>query len=159
METRIQNFGQCSIPSPANYEYYTSDSSRLIFKTVFQSEEDWNSYVKGNPDFFEQAGPREKIYFSPKEVTAGIVTCGGLCPGINDVIRGIVMELYYRYGVSRILGFPYGYQGLVKNIPTNRSNSRLKKWRILRMKVGLCSLRPEEINLRSKWWIVSAFTE
>ncbi|ABJ77489.1 ATP-dependent 6-phosphofructokinase [Leptospira borgpetersenii] len=114
METRIQNFGQCSISSPANYEYYTSDSSRLIFKTVFQSEEDWNSYVKGNPDFFEQAGPREKIYFSPKEVTAGIVTCGGLCPGINDVIRGIVMELYYRYGVSRILGFPYGYQGLVK---------------------------------------------
>ncbi|WP_061217997.1 ATP-dependent 6-phosphofructokinase [Leptospira weilii] len=114
METRIRNFGECLIPSPANYEYYTSDSSRLIFKTVFQSEEDWNSYIKGSPDFFEQAGPREKIYFPPKEVTAGIVTCGGLCPGINDVIRGIVMELYYRYGVSRVLGFPYGYQGLVK---------------------------------------------
>ncbi|MDI7187543.1 ATP-dependent 6-phosphofructokinase [Leptospira santarosai] len=114
METRIRNFGECSIPSPANYEHYTSDSSRLIFKTVFQSEEDWNSYVKSNPDFFEQAGPREKIYFPPEEVTAGIVTCGGLCPGINDVIRGIVMELYYRYGVSRILGFPYGYRGLVK---------------------------------------------
>ncbi|WP_061215791.1 ATP-dependent 6-phosphofructokinase [Leptospira santarosai] len=114
METRIRNFGECSIPSPANYEHYTSDSSRLIFKTVFQSEEDWNSYVKSNPDFFEQAGPREKIYFPPEEVTAGIVTCGGLCPGINDVVRGIVMELYYRYGVSRILGFPYGYRGLVK---------------------------------------------
>ncbi|EKR71696.1 ATP-dependent 6-phosphofructokinase [Leptospira noguchii] len=114
METKIQNFGECSIPSPADYEYYTSDTSRLIFRTVFQSKEDWDSYVQEGPDFFEQAGPREKIYFSPQEVTAGIVTCGGLCPGINDVIRGIVMELYYRYGVSRILGFPYGYQGLVK---------------------------------------------
>ncbi|EMI68504.1 ATP-dependent 6-phosphofructokinase [Leptospira noguchii] len=114
METKIQNFGECSIHSPADYEYYTSDTSRLIFRTVFQSKEDWDSYVQEGPDFFEQAGPREKIYFSPQEVTAGIVTCGGLCPGINDVIRGIVMELYYRYGVSRILGFPYGYQGLVK---------------------------------------------
>ncbi|EMS83331.1 ATP-dependent 6-phosphofructokinase [Leptospira noguchii] len=114
METKIQNFGECSIPSPADYEYYTSDTSRLIFRTVFQSKEDWDSYVQEGPDFFEQAGPREKIYFSPQEVTAGIVTCGGLCPGINDVIRGIVMELYYRYRVSRILGFPYGYQGLVK---------------------------------------------
>ncbi|MCH1913886.1 ATP-dependent 6-phosphofructokinase [Leptospira noguchii] len=114
METKIQNFGECSILSPADYEYYTSDTSRLIFRTVFQSKEDWDSYVQEGPDFFEQAGPREKIYFNPQEVTAGIVTCGGLCPGINDVIRGIVMELYYRYGVSRILGFLYGYQGLVK---------------------------------------------
>lgn len=114
MDTRIKNFGECKIPSPADYEYYTSDSSRLLFRTVFQSEEDWNSYIQSGPDFFEQAGPREKIFFQPKEVTAGIVTCGGLCPGINDVIRGIVMELYYRYGVSRILGFQYGYQGLVK---------------------------------------------
>ncbi|MCG6170040.1 ATP-dependent 6-phosphofructokinase [Leptospira sp. FAT2] len=114
MDTRIKNFGECKIPSPADYEYYTSDSSRLLFRTVFQSDEDWNSYIQNDPDFFEQAGPREKIFFHPKEVTAGIVTCGGLCPGINDVIRGIVMELYYRYGVSRILGFQYGYQGLVK---------------------------------------------
>lgn len=67
METRIRNFGECSIPSPANYEHYTSDSSRLIFKTVFQSEEDWNSYVKSNPDFFEQAGPREKYISLPRK--------------------------------------------------------------------------------------------
>lgn len=80
METKIQNFGECSIPSPADYEYYTSDTSRLIFRTVFQSKEDWNSYVQEGPDFFEQAGPREKIYFNPQEVTAGIVTCGGALP-------------------------------------------------------------------------------
>jgi 6-phosphofructokinase 1 len=68
------------------------------------------------PVSFEIAGPREPIFFDPSRVTAGIVTCGGLCPGLNDVIRGIVMELHYRYGASRILGFRYGYEGLVPRL-------------------------------------------
>ncbi|PJZ70679.1 diphosphate--fructose-6-phosphate 1-phosphotransferase [Leptospira perolatii] len=114
METKIKNFGTPKIESPAGYDYYTAEDSRAIFKTVFDSEEDWKKYSEGGVAFFEQAGPRKKIFFPPSEVTAGIVTCGGLCPGINDVIRGIVMELTYRYGVRRILGFPYGFQGLVK---------------------------------------------
>ncbi|TGL31471.1 ATP-dependent 6-phosphofructokinase [Leptospira koniambonensis] len=114
MNTKIRNFGPCKIESPAAYEYYTGDESKVVFKTVFETEESWKEYIGEGAEFFEQAGPRKKIYFDPKEVTAGIVTCGGLCPGINDVIRGIVMELNYRYGVKRILGFPYGYQGLVK---------------------------------------------
>jgi 6-phosphofructokinase 1 len=62
---------------------------------------------------FEVAGPRENIYFDPARTTAGIVTCGGLCPGLNDVIRSLVMELSYRYGVSNIFGFRFGYEGLV----------------------------------------------
>ncbi len=61
---------------------------------------------------FEIAGPREKIYFEPKNTTCAIVTCGGLCPGINNVIRAIVMELHYHYKVSTILGIRYGYAGL-----------------------------------------------
>lgn len=61
---------------------------------------------------FEKAGPREKIYFDPARVTAGIVTCGGLCPGLNNVIRSLVMSLNRHYGVERILGFRYGYHGL-----------------------------------------------
>ena len=36
-----------------------------------------------------RAGPREKIYFKPEQVKAAIVTCGGLCPGLNDVIRQV----------------------------------------------------------------------
>ncbi|MCA9395567.1 MAG: ATP-dependent 6-phosphofructokinase [Candidatus Omnitrophica bacterium] len=60
----------------------------------------------------ELAGARQKIFFDPRNVKAAIVTCGGLCPGINDVIRGLVMTLHYRYGVKEILGIPYGYQGL-----------------------------------------------
>src|ERR1700726_481214 len=66
-----------------------------------------------SPLNFEMAGPREKIYFDPAKTSAAIVTCGGLCPGLNDIIRGIVMELYHRYGVTRIFGLRYGYEGLI----------------------------------------------
>ncbi|MDR1420698.1 MAG: ATP-dependent 6-phosphofructokinase [Treponema sp.] len=61
----------------------------------------------------ESAGPREMIYFMPAHVHAGIVSCGGLCPGINDVIRAIVRCLWYRYGVKRISGIRYGYKGFL----------------------------------------------
>jgi 6-phosphofructokinase 1 len=64
-------------------------------------------------NLIEKAGPRENIYFDPAKVHAGIVTCGGLCPGLNDVIRAIVMTLWYRYGTKRISGFMYGYQGFL----------------------------------------------
>ena len=65
------------------------------------------------PPRFEAAGPRERIFFDPGHLACGIVTCGGLCPGINDVIRSIVLSLHYHYGVKEIYGFKYGYQGLV----------------------------------------------
>ncbi|MEZ4442039.1 MAG: ATP-dependent 6-phosphofructokinase [Polyangiaceae bacterium] len=66
---------------------------------------------------FEPAGPRRRIFFDPAEVTAGIVTCGGLCPGINDVIRAILLTLRFSYGVERLLGFRYGYAGLTADTP------------------------------------------
>ena len=61
---------------------------------------------------FELAGPREKLFFDPKQTRAGIVTCGGLCPGMNDVIRSLFLELHHAYGVKEVLGFRGGYQGL-----------------------------------------------
>ncbi|KAL4326042.1 hypothetical protein GQ457_11G030130 [Hibiscus cannabinus] len=60
---------------------------------------------------FLRAGPREKVYFTSEEVRACIVTCGGLCPGINTVIREIVCGLNYMYGVNDILGIQGGYRG------------------------------------------------
>jgi 6-phosphofructokinase 1 len=65
------------------------------------------------PLSFEKAGPRSKIFYHPKQVKCAIVTAGGLCPGINDVIRAIVLELYFIYGVHNIIGIPYGYQGFI----------------------------------------------
>jgi len=61
---------------------------------------------------FELAGPRAKLYFDAKKTRAGIVTCGGLCPGLNNVIRSLFQELHYGYGVSEVLGFRGGYAGL-----------------------------------------------
>jgi 6-phosphofructokinase 1 len=66
-----------------------------------------------HPDvLFEKSGPRREIFFDPGKTRAAIVTCGGLCPGINNVIRSIVLELFYNYGVRNILGIRYGYRGL-----------------------------------------------
>lgn len=61
---------------------------------------------------FELAGPRAKLFFDPKQTRAGMVTCGGLCPGLNDVIRSLFRELHFAYGVREVLGFRGGYQGL-----------------------------------------------
>ena len=65
------------------------------------------------PPAFELAGPRNKIFFDPSKTRVGIVTCGGLCPGINNVIQGLVRELVQGYGVKTIFGFRYGYQGFI----------------------------------------------
>jgi 6-phosphofructokinase 1 len=64
------------------------------------------------PPHFEMAGPREKIFFDPSKLKCGIVTCGGLCPGQNDVIRAIVMSLHYHYGVKTVFGYRFGFEGL-----------------------------------------------
>lgn len=61
---------------------------------------------------FELAGPRARLFFDPAQARAGIVTCGGMCPGLNNVIRSVFLELYHHYGVKEVLGFRYGYQGL-----------------------------------------------
>ena len=61
---------------------------------------------------FELAGPRAKLFFEAKKTRAGIVTCGGLCPGLNNVIRSLFLELNYGYGINDVLGFRGGYTGL-----------------------------------------------
>lgn len=72
---------------------------------------------EANPDavpraWFELAGPRARLFHDPAETRAGIVTCGGLCPGLNDVIRSVFLELRYGYGIGEVIGFRGGYQGL-----------------------------------------------
>jgi 6-phosphofructokinase 1 len=67
------------------------------------------------PISFEKAGPHKHLYFDPAKTKVAIVTCGGLCPGLNNVIRSIVNELYYRYSVDRIIGIQYGYKGFISS--------------------------------------------
>ena len=68
---------------------------------------------------FEKAGISDKIFFQPQNTHAAIVTCGGICPGLNDVIRALVLSLYHWYGVSKISGIKFGYSGLSANPPAN----------------------------------------
>ncbi|WP_431125865.1 ATP-dependent 6-phosphofructokinase [Flagellimonas flava] len=90
---------------------FVSESDRLVFDISMDQYTHCLSTGE-EPNCLEKAGPRQSIFFDPKETTAAIVTCGGLCPGINNVIRGVVMALHYFYGIKRIVGIPYGYEGL-----------------------------------------------
>jgi 6-phosphofructokinase 1 len=90
---------------------FVSDSDKLLLNSSLSQFRE--TLISGlEPQSIERAGPRQNLFFNPKQTTAAIVTCGGLSPGINDVIRGLVMGLHYFYGVHKILGIPYGYEGL-----------------------------------------------
>jgi 6-phosphofructokinase 1 len=108
----IESLGEATISSPVVVSYYTSERKRILFDNSLESFADLTN-EGGEPLSVEVAGPREKIFFDPVQTKAAIATCGGLCPGINDVIRSIVMTLYYRYGVENIIGIKYGFQGLI----------------------------------------------
>jgi 6-phosphofructokinase 1 len=91
---------------------FVSDDDRIIYDV---SVSNFNKCKETGeiPVSFEKAGPKENIFFEPAKTKVAIVTCGGLCPGVNNVIRSLVNQLYYRYGISRILGIKYGYEGLI----------------------------------------------
>lgn len=92
---------------------FIDDDARILFDN---SLEGYQRCLNANetPLSFEVAGPRDEIFFKPANVKAAIVTCGGLCPGLNDVIRGLVLSLNFHYGVCEVYGIQYGYKGLVE---------------------------------------------
>lgn len=113
-DTTIPSLGPCTHRSPLQ----RSGSLAAPFKTDTNRILLQSHVVTGAPPppdiSFEEAGPREKIFFEPSKTSVGIVTCGGLCPGLNDIIRGIVNQCHFQYGITRIHGFRYGYEGLVQ---------------------------------------------
>jgi len=107
----IQSLGTCRFNSPHQQRaFITPDSAILVDPTVAGCRN-----CEGTPVSMERAGPRENIFFNAKNTRAAIVTCGGLCPGLNDVVRALTMVIWYRYGVREIIGFKYGYEGLVSS--------------------------------------------
>ena len=114
----IESLGKCSVTSPIvmskkagnKIAAYVTDDKFVRFLTETKPGP---QHPMKKSQLLEYAGPRELIYFTPAHVHAGIVSCGGLCPGINDVIRALVNCLWHRYGVTRISGISYGYRGFL----------------------------------------------
>ncbi|HXK18734.1 MAG TPA: ATP-dependent 6-phosphofructokinase [Polyangiaceae bacterium] len=114
----IKDLGTCRYPSPAAAHlgeramHFVGEADKVLV-------DDRLSQLPSSPELardlpaFELAGPRNRVFFDATRARAGIVTCGGLCPGLNNVIRGLVLELWFGYGVKRITGFRYGYEGLI----------------------------------------------
>ena len=116
----VATLGPCRIDSPLKplidarktTEHYVDEFDRVLFHDTL-GDVVASGLSPAELPGFEPAGPRRSIFFDPAKLRVGVVTCGGLCPGINDVIRGLVMELAFHYGVQRISGFRNGYQGFI----------------------------------------------
>ena len=127
---QIQRFGPCRFENPLKkadargvrfidddqfVDVYTTHKHISAFKAACQGDRESQGVEDLQRPAFEMAGAREKIFFNPQETTVGIVTCGGLCPGLNDVIRTLTLTCVWQYGVKKVIGFTYGYSGLSQN--------------------------------------------
>lgn len=116
----VQILGECTFDSPLNLSEvngdsivnYTSDNERIYSVITKSLIENLQKEGKEIPSF-EKAGPRKKIFFEPGETVSAIVTCGGICPGLNAVIRAVVLMNYYRYHNKIIYGIKHGFQGFI----------------------------------------------
>ena len=108
---KVETLGECKIVSPVHHHEFINDGER-----IFVSEEE--AFMKemekklGHLPTFERAGPLPRIFHDPAWTRVGIVTAGGLCPGLNNVIKGLVEILSFDYGIKTIFGIRFGYAGL-----------------------------------------------
>ncbi|MBW7996568.1 MAG: ATP-dependent 6-phosphofructokinase [Candidatus Glassbacteria bacterium] len=113
-DLEVARLGPCKYESPLNLSVepgdglpdYVPEDARIPYQVSITTGQE-----KGEGLYFEKAGPRAKLFFPPRMATAAIVTCGGLSPGLNNVIQSIYLELFYRYNVKRVLGVRYGLAG------------------------------------------------
>ena len=107
----INSLGNAEHLSPINGHPFVHDDERIAFSSQIRNLN--NQYRSPGPvPSFEKGGPREKLFFKACDSKAAIVTCGGLCPGLNTVIKGLVKTLENTYHLTEILGIKYGYKGL-----------------------------------------------
>ena len=108
----VKTLGECRYASPfvtpGAHEPFVDEARRVLLCSDAVELDGMGA----DPPSFEPAGPRARIFFEPTALTCGILTCGGLCPGLNNVVRAIVLRLAHAYRVRRIYGFRYGYAGL-----------------------------------------------
>ncbi|MFI5937024.1 ATP-dependent 6-phosphofructokinase [Actinoplanes sp. NPDC051494] len=109
-ESRIDSPLGALLPAHGTTEHYVDETDRVLLDDTLAMIA---ARAGAEVPSFEPGGARRRIFFDPSKIKVGIVTCGGICPGLNDVIRGLVLTLNNQYGVSRIIGFRNGYQGMV----------------------------------------------
>ena len=107
----IETVGKGTLKSPMKGIRFVSEDDRISLTTDIKRIHEFIDKGIEVPSL-EAAGPRETIFHDPAWTRAGVVTCGGLCPGLNNVIKGLVQVLWFDYGVRNIFGIPYGYRGL-----------------------------------------------
>ncbi len=112
LNTAIRTLGPAKLESNLPYQSWVDD--KLI--RLFIDNELLEDAAEPIMVEFEAAGPRKKLYFDSSRAKCAIVTCGGLCPGINDVIRALVMEAHHAYNVPAILGIRYGLEGFIPRL-------------------------------------------
>ncbi len=115
-DLRVTTLGERRLPSPFDTRLFTADSARVLLE-VDSVEGAMPSTLAHLPLMFEKAGPRDPIYFDPRQSKAAVVTCGGLCPGLNNVIRHLFFALRDGYGVPTVYGVRHGYLGLTPAAP------------------------------------------
>ncbi|OBQ57657.1 ATP-dependent 6-phosphofructokinase [Halodesulfovibrio spirochaetisodalis] len=111
ISTEIPTLGSPKIPSPLAACRFETDDRGVDFYLDNELHEEITD--EPIPLCFEKAGPREHVFFDTPKTKCAIVTCGGLCPGINEVIRSIVMAAFHNYHVSSVLGIKYGLEGFI----------------------------------------------
>ena len=109
----VAKLGECRIDSPlrGSHVHFTDDDDALLLDRNI-STLNANYEANGRIPSFEIAGPRVKLFHDPRWSKAAILTAGGLCPGLNNVIKSITFTLKQIYGVPLVYGIPYGYAGL-----------------------------------------------
>ena len=108
----IPHLGPCEVQSPLRRDARTAVEETFVTDSTYvRLPLEIDAAAPAAAQLFEKAGPREKIFFDPARTKAAIVTCGGLCPGLNNVIRSVYLQLHYHYGVSAVLGIRHGYSG------------------------------------------------
>lgn len=107
----VDMLGKPEIDSPVRLTSYIGEEERFLFDL---NPENLIQQVSAQKELctIERGGPRKKIFFDPHKTRAAIVTCGGLCPGINNVIRSVTLELLYQYKIISVIGYRFGYKGM-----------------------------------------------
>ena len=109
---RVETLGECKIASPVRNQKFIDEGERILSNENEGFMKDREKQL-GHLPTFERAGPLPKIFHDPAWTRVGIVTAGGLCPGLNNVIKGLVETLFFGYGVKTVFGIRYGYAGLI----------------------------------------------